>query len=355
MDNRYHRQQLISDWRQDKLEEATVVILGMGALGNEISRILVMSGVKNFIICDPDHIEISNLSRTLLFRDSDIGRLKVEAAAEALKDLAPNVQISERPTPLVHGVGLAELRDASLVLGCLDSRAARLQLAGRCQLVNASFIDGGTTPWGGEVRPYLKKDITAPCYGCGLSKAGRAIADIPWHCLDPKEQIKIAAAAPSSALIGTWMGVLAVRYLMGIDCPEDILKIDGANAQMTTVSIKRDETCPLHYPIGESKKIGITNQHSLEELKNQLSDGSNPLLWEPIQYLAECQQCGFQEDRWQVARIEICPNCGWELRPRTTVDLSKAPPEIKLETLGIPPKEILPVFNEEVVSWVEIQ
>src|SRR5205085_2866290 len=81
---------------------------------------------------DPDRVELSNLSRTPLYFEADVGSYKVEAASAALRKLAPSVRVDTRPLPLVNGVGLAEIRDATLVLGCLDSRAARVQLAGRC-------------------------------------------------------------------------------------------------------------------------------------------------------------------------------------------------------------------------------
>ena len=138
MNKRFERHNLIHGWEQSQLSAATAVIIGMGALGNEVARILAMSGIGTLLICDPDIVAISNLSRCVLFRESDIGQFKVNAAAIALATLAPDTTIITRPQRLVHGVGLAELRDASIVLSCLDSRSARLQLAGRCSLVNAS-------------------------------------------------------------------------------------------------------------------------------------------------------------------------------------------------------------------------
>jgi molybdopterin/thiamine biosynthesis adenylyltransferase len=70
MDNRYHRHTLISGWDQDRLHTATVVIMGVGALGNEAARILAMSGIGNLILCDFDQVSVSNLSRSGLFGNS---------------------------------------------------------------------------------------------------------------------------------------------------------------------------------------------------------------------------------------------------------------------------------------------
>src|SRR5215510_4652822 len=114
MDDRFSRHAYLPHWDQDRLCKATVVIMGIGALGNEVAQCLALAGVGKLILCDPDRVERSNLSRVPLFRERDIGRCKVDAAAQALADLAPHVSVEARPHRLEAGVGLAELRDASL-------------------------------------------------------------------------------------------------------------------------------------------------------------------------------------------------------------------------------------------------
>ncbi|NEO46507.1 MAG: ThiF family adenylyltransferase [Moorea sp. SIO4A3] len=352
MANRYARHDLIPGWNQQHLADATVVIVGMGALGNEVARILAMSGVGNLILCDPDRIEESNLSRTILFRQSDISRLKVEAAAAALVELNPQLTIEQRPLPLVHGVGLGELRDASLVLSCLDSRSARLQLTGRCQLVRAPYIDGGTHPWGGEVRPYLDPD--GPCYGCGLSAEERSVADVPWSCLDTRQENPTGAAIPSSALVGTWMGMIAVRFLMGMSCPSGILKIDGCRGTTVVIQQTRDSNCPLHMSIDSVTRIGVGSMDTMLKLRNALPKLAVPLAWEPVQQGVECFYCGFAENRWGLPSVEMCPQCQKPLRPRTTLELDQVPEDLILSMLGIPPGEILGVRTQDGLKWFEL-
>ena len=78
MSARYSRQQLIPDWNQESLSEATVLILGVGATGSFVASNLAMSGVGSLILVDYDTIELSNLNRQLLFRTEDIGKNKAE-------------------------------------------------------------------------------------------------------------------------------------------------------------------------------------------------------------------------------------------------------------------------------------
>jgi molybdopterin/thiamine biosynthesis adenylyltransferase len=352
MGTRFDRQRLVPEWDQNALTQATVVVVGVGALGNEVARILAMSGVGTLMLCDPDRVEESNLSRAVLFSESDVGRPKVEAAVGALSLLAPATCVVPRALPLVNGVGLAELRDASLVLSCLDTRSARLQLAGRCSLVSAPWIDGGTHPWGGEVRPYL--DVEGPCYGCSLTAAQRATVDAAWSCFDIVPDDPAGASAPVSVLVGAWMATLALRFLMGAPCADGVLRIDAAQGTMENVTQARDPACPLHSRIGVATPVQVRASDRVALLRERLPSGGVPLLWESTIRTASCPACGFHDGRWGDAGDPTCPDCGTALRLGTTLELTDAPDGLLLTRLGIAPREILAVRTDEGYSWVEL-
>jgi molybdopterin/thiamine biosynthesis adenylyltransferase len=354
MKKRFDRHNLIRNWDQAALADATVVILGIGALGNEVARILAMSGVGALILCDPDTVEETNLSRAVLFGESDVGRPKVEAASSALSRLAPTTSVVCRHLPLVSGVGLAELRDASLVMSCLDTRSARLQLAGRCCLVSARWIDGGTHAWGGEVRPYL--DPEGPCYGCGLTTGERATVDAPWSCFNLVQDSPAAASTPVSALVGAWMSTLALRVLMGVPCSNSLLRIDAARATMAHVDLGRDPECPLHSRAGSVKRMPVTANDTVGLLRKELSSSDTPLLWEATVRSVLCPKCNFFEERWgRASKTLRCPNCGATMRPSTTLELDRAPEHLSLASLGVAPREILAVRKDDGdFTWIEL-
>lgn len=338
MAERFARHELIPGWEQERLHEAVVVIVGVGALGNEAARILALAGVGALILCDPDRVAESNLSRTPLFGARDVGRFKVEAAAEALKDLAPGLRVESRPARLIHGVGLAELRDAALVLSCLDSREARLQLAGRCNLVRAPLLDAGTNPWGGEVRPYL--DPNGPCYGCGLSEGQRAVSDTPWSCA---EVISEGASAPIAAIVAGWQALIAVRYLMRLPTPAGLLHIDGTSGTTRVVEHERNPDCPLHEPLEDVRKVKVCCTDRVSDLRAAVAANEIPLLWEAVTRSAECPRCGFATDDWLLTLPMQCPNCAFGWQPWTTLELHEAPGKLCLRELGVPPRDILAV------------
>src|SRR6187401_3001683 len=96
--DRYGRLRLISWWRQEKLTAAKVLVVGAGALGNEVLKNLALLGVGQVYVIDLDEIEDSNLTRSVLFRARDRGKSKAFAAAEALRDINPDTNV----TP-IHG------------------------------------------------------------------------------------------------------------------------------------------------------------------------------------------------------------------------------------------------------------
>ncbi len=352
MSERYARHELIPGWRQSQLRGAVVLIAGVGALGNEVARLLALAGVGHLVLCDPDRIETTNLSRTGLFRPDDVGRLKVEAAARSLRELVQELKVETRPLALVNGLGLAELRDASLVLGCLDSRLARLELSGRCQLVQVPWIDGGSQPWGGEVR--LFQGGESACYGCSLGESGRAHLGEPWSCLEESEEIPTGASVPLSALVGAWMATLAVRHLMELPCPGGALVLDGATGRTRNVTLERDPSCPFHVPLPVADRVAASASSTADELYDLLDPGDVPLLWAPAQRRQECGHCGFSGPRWRYPpQKEECPSCGRTSTPYSTLELLEAPCTLRLKDLGVAPREILAVRGPE--SWKHIE
>ena len=125
-DDRYSRLRLIAWWDQDKLAAAKVLVVGAGALGNEVLKNLALLGVGTVYVADFDEIEESNLTRSVLFRHKDCGRPKAEAAADAVRDINPDTKVVPMLANIVTDVGLGLFRDVDVVIGCLDNREARL-------------------------------------------------------------------------------------------------------------------------------------------------------------------------------------------------------------------------------------
>ncbi|HIQ29333.1 MAG TPA: hypothetical protein EYH45_02075 [Candidatus Caldiarchaeum subterraneum] len=121
---RYDRQLRVSGWRQELLQKATVLIAGVGALGCEISKNLALMGVGKLILVDNDVVELSNLSRQILFRDQDIGRSKSQAAAEKIREMNRYVEVKPVEGDL-RRIPLEYYEEASVICACVDNWPTR--------------------------------------------------------------------------------------------------------------------------------------------------------------------------------------------------------------------------------------
>lgn len=358
---RYARHRLIPGWDHARLATATVVIAGVGALGNEVAKNLALAGVGRLLLCDPDVIAESNLSRAVLFGPEHAGSgspagdgartPKVDAAAASLRKLVPGIDVEARAKDLGSGVGLGELASAAAVLGCLDSRRARLRLLGRCALVEAPLIDGGTFPWGGEVR--LRLAVSEPCYGCSLSAHQRGTSDLPWSCAEASEEQPSGASIASSALIAAWMSVAALRVIFGHPPDYRLLRVDGLLGQASPVSTARDPSCPHHRPIGPAEDIEAGSGSTVAALLAALPADAEPQTWDGFLLSGNCANCGTYSEivPYLGAESMLCAVCG----QRTGLPLSQrirdAGDSVLLRDLGVPPRDILAVGT----SWGEFR
>src|SRR5580698_5481111 len=131
-EGRYHRQSLITWWDQSRLQDARVLVVGAGALGNEIVKNLVLVGVGTIVVVDMDTIENSNLSRCVFFRPEDEGRPKAKTLAERASELNPDVEIIPVVGDVRLAIGLASFAEVDVVIGGLDNREARLFVNQAC-------------------------------------------------------------------------------------------------------------------------------------------------------------------------------------------------------------------------------
>jgi ubiquitin-activating enzyme E1 C len=167
MEDRYHRQKLVNvlgvAWDQDKLLNSTALIAGMGALGCESAKNLALMGLKKLIIIDNDVVELSNLSRQMLFRDQDVGSPKVAAAERNLMEMNPNIEV-EKYYESIENVPMEKYQEADIFLSGLDNFEGRRYLNSMAVTLNKPLVDAGTHGFFGHVRVIIPR-IT-PCYEC---------------------------------------------------------------------------------------------------------------------------------------------------------------------------------------------
>jgi molybdopterin/thiamine biosynthesis adenylyltransferase len=345
--DRFARQRLIPGWEQSRLAAATVIIVGVGALGNEVAKNLALAGVGRLVLCDPDVVAETNLSRTVLFGPGDVDTPKAVAAAAALPRLAPDVLVSPRVADMVSGVGLGELGDADLVIGCVDTIRARVQLLGRCALAGAVLLDGGTSPWGAEIR--LRLSPGEPCFGCTLSASQRSVSDLPWSCAEPlPDAHPQAAAIATTAVCAGWLSAVAFGLLFGKPPTYRVLSVDVEVGRAAPVTISRDPECPLHRPLEGPEVVSPADELStVGEFLATVGAADEAYTWNSFPLPLRCSRCGAMAAEALASAFEPgsrCPRCGAVLRERFSTRLRDAAPDAVLARLGVAAAEILPVM-----------
>ena len=154
-EDRYSRLRLIPWWDQDKIRAARVLVIGAGALGNEILKNLALLGFLHVVVVDLDQIELSNLSRAVLFRPTDVGRSKADTVAHAYRELLPEATVQPLTANVMQDCGLGLFAWADLILAGLDNREARLWINRAAWKTNRPWIDGAIEGINGVARVFL--------------------------------------------------------------------------------------------------------------------------------------------------------------------------------------------------------
>ncbi len=202
-EDRYSRLRLIPWWDQDRLKNATVMVVGAGAIGNELIKNLTLLGIGRILIYDMDSIESTNLTRSVLYRAKDVGRYKAEVAAERAAEMNPDIKAKAFISNIIDDVGLGVFRRMDVVLGGLDNREARLAINQSCYKVNKPWIDGAIEALNGFARVFIPGH--GACYECTMTETDWMLINKRKSCaLLTHEQMaegKIPTTPTSSSVI----------------------------------------------------------------------------------------------------------------------------------------------------------
>ncbi len=253
-EDRFSRLRLIPWWDQSKLAATRVLVIGAGALGNEILKNLALLGFEKIIVIDLDRIEVSNLSRTILFSGEDVGKFKSHAAADAFKRVSPQGAVHPLVANVLYECGLGLFEWADVILAGLDNREARLWINRCAWKVNRPWIDGAIEGINGVARVFLPGK--APCYECTLGEVDWAILDRRMSCnllahRDDTEG-KVPTTPTISSIIGGIQVQEAVKLIHGMPTLASRAFIfEGLNHSSYTVEYTENPDCMSHYTLPE--------------------------------------------------------------------------------------------------------
>jgi molybdopterin/thiamine biosynthesis adenylyltransferase len=249
-EERFSRLRLIPWWDQDKIAGCHLLVIGAGALGNEILKNAALLGFSQVIVLDMDRIEESNLSRAVLFRSDDIGSSKAEVAARAYRSLAPNACIVPVTGNLLEAGGLGLFEWSDVIIAGLDNREARLFINRSAWKVNRPWIDGAIEGINGVVRAFLPGQ--APCYECTLGEVDWELLQRRMSCNlllhEPAAEGKTPTTPTISSIIAGVQVQEAVKLIHGLPTLASKGYIfEGMNHSSYVVEYSSNADCMSHY------------------------------------------------------------------------------------------------------------
>jgi len=235
---RFHRQRILpgfGDAAQRRLAAAHVVVMGAGGLGSTILPALAAAGVGTLTIVDDDVVSESNLHRQTLYGPADVGRPKVEAAAEALRHIAPEVAVIPVVRRFEPGNAAELLQDADLLVDGTDNIAARYTANDAAAARGIPLVWGSALKFSGQV-------------GVAWDARGVDYRDLfPAPPDDEGETCEIAGVLPTvPAVTGALMASEAIKVVAGVGEPllGRVAVYDALSGTTREIPYRRDPSAP---------------------------------------------------------------------------------------------------------------
>jgi len=224
-DDKYDRQKRISGWNQSKISNATVMVIGAGATGNELIKNLVLTGIGKLILIDYDTINLSNLNRCVLFDKKSAKKqdYKVDVVKKACKNLNPDTEIIALKEDL-NDIDKNLYQKSNVICSCVDNIEARLQSNNYAYYYGVPFIDSGIDEFFGTVQAVYSEVKDSACMQCGVTGMDLDLMWKKYSCTGQEiesengETIgKMATIITTTAIIGGIQSQQVLKFLLGLD------------------------------------------------------------------------------------------------------------------------------------------
>jgi len=238
---RYSRHILLDELGPDaqaKFAAAHVLIVGMGGLGTPAAHFLAAAGVGEITLCDADHVDLTNLQRQVLYATADIGLPKVDAAAQRLAAVNPDVRVKRVPAR-VGPDNLAPLvAAADVVLDGCDNFATRHAVNRACVALAKPLVSGAAIRFDGQIAVFDTRDAKSPCYHC-LFGEGEDIEET--RCAT------MGVFAPLTGIVGATQAAEALKLIAGVgtSLAGRLLLLDALAMHWREMRVPRDPGCPV--------------------------------------------------------------------------------------------------------------
>jgi adenylyltransferase/sulfurtransferase len=227
----------IGEGGQEKLLASKVLLVGVGGLGSPCLLYLASSGVGEIGIIDSDVVEISNLQRQVIYETSDAKSPKVDAAAQAIFDLNPEIKITKYNCKLDESNIDDILLKYDLVIDGSDNFSTRFLVNDKAIQYKKPLITAAILAFEGQISTFKGYEKNLPCYRC-------LYADIPPEGTMPNCS-ENGILAPVAGIMGTMQALEAIKELTGAgeSLAGNLIVFDAKKSNFRKVKINKDKSC----------------------------------------------------------------------------------------------------------------
>ncbi|QEG24642.1 HesA/MoeB/ThiF family protein [Mariniblastus fucicola] len=361
--DRYSRLKLIGWWEQERIAAAKILVVGAGALGNEVLKNLCLLGVGTIYIIDFDVVQESNLTRSVLFRSRHEGQPKASVITEMASDLNPDCTLIPIEGNVLTDIGIGLIRDMDVVIGCLDNREARLWVNRMSWKANTPWIDGGIQEINGVTKVFVPGD--GPCYECGMTENDYRLISLRYSCPLLRQEDIQQGKVPTAPTIASIIGGMQVQEALKLlhDLPTDdgsAMVFNGAANQFYKTKFTPKEDCLSHETYEDVIESELTHESTLQEVCQFLElEEATLILDRDFLVRLNCRTC---ESHKQIDRPlclvgsseGVCDSCQQPLQPETVseVSLNGEFANRSLASLGIPDWDVIKIRTPSETRFV---
>lgn len=222
---------------QQRLREASMLVIGAGGLGSPAAFYLASAGVARITLVDGDHVDLTNLQRQILHTTARIGTPKAVSGQAALAAINDTVEVLPITSRADEGALMALVASATVVLDCSDNFATRHALNRACLAHRKPLVSGAAIRFDGQVAVFDLRHPDSPCYAC-LFPPG-----------DGEDELcaVMGVFAPLTGIIGTTQAAEALKLAAGIgeSLEGRLLMLDALAMRWHSVRVRRDPACPV--------------------------------------------------------------------------------------------------------------
>jgi molybdopterin/thiamine biosynthesis adenylyltransferase len=214
---------------------ARVLVVGVGGLGCPAAWALAKAGIARIGLCDDDDVDRTNLHRQILFSDVDVGCSKLDAAARALRDVQPTIELELHRRRLLPDTAERMVRNYDLVLEGADNFATKFLAADACSVAGVPVVHASAVRWVGTA--FAVGSRGRPCYRC--------VFEDPLSAEDAPNCSDAGVMGPVVGVVAAIQADLALALLGGRDVAGQLVTFDGRTEALRRWRPAARPDCPL--------------------------------------------------------------------------------------------------------------